>query len=285
MPRSIEEIQADIAKVKQEIALRDRYTQGFNQPRTSVGWGSYIVDGDRGLLDAYQGRESDWKKMMEQQEFQAAERALAQKFTAEQNALNRKNQMEVAKANKAEANDERKAAAEDRLAKLKITREQLKGQGHDTRDIDVDINRILKQYPDLTGDSTETPFDPKNTVEYKLGKYKAYDATHNSVEELEEAMNEIGNFDTPQAIELYVKLERERMKREKWDKSGESLKQEINAYNTSEGGLSTYLVNHGYSEIIVPNGYALVDPKGNTVKKANSKKGNQPSNPKWKSVK
>ncbi len=100
MPRSIEEIQADIAKVKQEIALRDRYTQGFNQPRTSVGWGSYIVDGDRGLLDAYQGRESDWKKMMEQQEFQAAERALAQKFTEAENQKNRDLQERIANLNK-----------------------------------------------------------------------------------------------------------------------------------------------------------------------------------------
>lgn len=259
MPRSVAEIQADIDRVKAQIAYNQKYSQGFAQPSTKVGWNSYIINNDRGLLDAYQARENAWKQ---------------QQAAADM-------QKELANINKGVADNDRRAAAEDRLAKLKITREQLKGQGHDTRDIDVDINRILTQYPDLAGNSEGTPFDTKNTVEYKLGKYKTYDASHNSVEELEEAMDEIGNFDTPQAIELYVKLERERIKREKWDKSGESLKQEINAYNTREGGLSTYLVNQGYKEIIVPNGYALVDPKGKIVK---PKKGNPPSNP-WKNVK
>lgn len=261
MPRSIAEIQADIDRVKAQIAYNQKYSQGFAQPSTKVGWNSYIINNDRGLLDQYQARENAWKQQM----------------------ANADLQMELARKNKEVAEDDKKEAAEDRLAKLKITREQLKGQGHDTRDIDIDINRILTQYPDLEGDLEETPFDPKNAVEYKVAKYKTYDASHNSVEELEEAMNEIGSFDTPQAIELYVKLERERLKREKWDKSGETLKQEINAYNTSEGGLSTYLVNQGYKEIIVPNGYALVDPNGKLVK-PKSKKGNLPAKP-WKSVK
>lgn len=70
MPRSIEEIQADIAKVKNEMALRDRYSQGFNQPSTKVGWNSYIINNDRGLLDQYQNREAAWRNMMAAQEAQ-----------------------------------------------------------------------------------------------------------------------------------------------------------------------------------------------------------------------
>lgn len=73
MPRSIDEIKRDIDKVKQEISSRNQYMQGFNQPQTRVGWGSYIVNNDRGLLDAYQAREDTWKKALQQQEFQAAE--------------------------------------------------------------------------------------------------------------------------------------------------------------------------------------------------------------------
>lgn len=269
MARSIEEIQADIARVKQRIASREQ--NQYRQPQSRAGWGSYIISGDRGMLDAYQNRENAWNTMMEQQMFQAEQNAKNRRLQEEQNALNRKNQLDVAKANKAASADDKRASAEDRLAKLKITKEQLKGQGHDTRDIDVDINRIITQYPDLAGDSTEAPFDPKGTAEYKLSKYKAYDASHNSVEELEEAMNEISDFDTPQAIELYVKLERERIKRDRWDKSDESLKREINAYNTRDGGLSQYLIGLNYTEKVVPGGYMLLDPKGKPVKKPKSK--------------
>ena len=60
MPRSVAEIQAEIAKVKQEIAARDMY----RQPQSQVGWGSYIVEGDRGMLDAYQNREDQYNKTL-----------------------------------------------------------------------------------------------------------------------------------------------------------------------------------------------------------------------------
>ena len=87
MPRSVAEIQAEIAKVKQEIATRDMY----RQPQSRVGWASYVGTGDRGLLDAYQNREDNYNKMMKQQQFQAAERALQQKFQEQENERNREN--------------------------------------------------------------------------------------------------------------------------------------------------------------------------------------------------
>lgn len=96
MPRSVEEIQNDIAKVKAEIALRNKYTQGFNQPQTKVGWGSYIVNNDRGLLDQYQNRENQWKNAIEQQLFQA-----------EQNRLSRESAEKIAGINKAIAEEEK----------------------------------------------------------------------------------------------------------------------------------------------------------------------------------
>lgn len=92
MGRSIEEIQADIARVKAEMALRNKYEQGFNQPQTRTGWSSYIVNGDRGLLDAYQNRENQWKNQMQQQDFQAKEAD-----------YNRKLQEKIAGMNKAAA--------------------------------------------------------------------------------------------------------------------------------------------------------------------------------------
>lgn len=103
MPRSVAEIQAEIARVKQEIAARDMY----RQPQTQVGWGSYIVEGDRGMLDAYQNREDQYNKLMKQQAFQAAEAALNRKFQEQENERNRQNALELALTNKSLANDEK----------------------------------------------------------------------------------------------------------------------------------------------------------------------------------
>lgn len=101
MPRSVAEIQAEIAKVKQEIAARDMY----RQPQSQVGWGSYIVEGDRGMLDAYQNREDQYNKMMKQQAFQAAEAALNRKFQEAEAAKNRQNALDIAKLNKSNDSD------------------------------------------------------------------------------------------------------------------------------------------------------------------------------------
>lgn len=103
MPRSVAEIQAEIAKVKQEIAARDMY----RQPQSQVGWATYVGTGDRGLLDAYQNREDQYNKMMKQQAFQAAEAALNRKFQEQENERNRQNALELALTNKSLANDEK----------------------------------------------------------------------------------------------------------------------------------------------------------------------------------
>lgn len=68
MPRSVAEIQADIDRVKAQIAYNQKYSQGFTQPSTKVGWNSYIINNDRGLLDQYQNRENAWRQQMAQQE-------------------------------------------------------------------------------------------------------------------------------------------------------------------------------------------------------------------------
>lgn len=85
MSRSIEEIDRDIAQVKAEIALKNKYEQGFNQPQTRVGWSSYIAAGDPNVLKMYQDRENAYKNMVKHQEFQAAE-----------NELNRQNAAKLA---------------------------------------------------------------------------------------------------------------------------------------------------------------------------------------------
>lgn len=116
MPRSVAEIQAEIAKVKQEIATRNMY----KQPQSRVGWATYVGTGDRGLLDAYQNREDQYNKMIKQQQFQAAEAALARKFQEAENERNRENAKAIAAMNKEDAASDKaiaraKAADKERL--------------------------------------------------------------------------------------------------------------------------------------------------------------------------
>lgn len=92
MSRSIEDIDKDIAQVKAEIALKNKYEQGFNQPQTHVGWSSYIAAGDPNVMKMYQDRENAYKNMMKQQEFQA-----------EQNELNRQNAEKLANMSRGSA--------------------------------------------------------------------------------------------------------------------------------------------------------------------------------------
>ena len=75
-------------------------------------------------------------------------------------------------------------------------------------------------------------------------------------------MNELSKYDTPEAINLYVKLERERIRRERMDKNGLTLQTEIDNFDPSTGDLSTYLTRAGYSTSISGNGYKLLDPNG-----------------------
>lgn len=62
MPRSIEEIKADIARVQAQIAEQKQVPQ----PKTNVGWASYIMNDDPHLLDMYQNAERQWNQMQEQ---------------------------------------------------------------------------------------------------------------------------------------------------------------------------------------------------------------------------
>lgn len=135
MPRSVAEIQADIAKVKQEIATRDMY----RQPQTQVGWASYVGTGDRGLLDAYQNREDQYNKMMKQQVFQAAEAALNRKLQEQENERNRKNAIEIAKLSKESASDD-KRKVEDRERDKNLLAAELAQAEYDDAISKVDVD-------------------------------------------------------------------------------------------------------------------------------------------------
>ena len=81
-------LNAHIDSLKKQIAERDaRKQEAMNtQPKTRVGWASYIIDNDRGLLDQYAVAERAWQTARQQNEYA---KELADKQRAEQAAYNR----------------------------------------------------------------------------------------------------------------------------------------------------------------------------------------------------
>lgn len=72
----------EIAKVKSMIAERQSKFEEVPQPKTRVGWASYIANNDRGMLDKYQDAERQWYNLKEQ-ERHAKELANAQRVQQE----------------------------------------------------------------------------------------------------------------------------------------------------------------------------------------------------------
>ena len=58
----------EIDKVKKQLADRQAKYESVPQPKTQVGWSSYIVNNDRGMLDKYQDAERDWYNKLKDQE-------------------------------------------------------------------------------------------------------------------------------------------------------------------------------------------------------------------------
>lgn len=58
----------EIDKVKKQLEARQSNYESVPQPKTQVGWSSYIVNNDRGMLDKYQDAERAWYNKMKDQE-------------------------------------------------------------------------------------------------------------------------------------------------------------------------------------------------------------------------
>lgn len=61
-------INKQIDEIKNKIALRKMQAESVPQPKTNVGWASYIMNDDRGLLDKYQDAERAWYNKLKDQE-------------------------------------------------------------------------------------------------------------------------------------------------------------------------------------------------------------------------
>lgn len=85
MYQELEELDKEIAKVKEQLAARQSKYEEVPQPKTQVGWSSYIVNNDRGMLDKYQDAERQWYNLKEQERHA---RELADKQRAQQDMMN-----------------------------------------------------------------------------------------------------------------------------------------------------------------------------------------------------
>ena len=65
--QELTKLEEDIAKVKSMIAQRQSRFEEVPQPKTRVGWASYIANNDRGMLDKYQDAERQWYNLKEQE--------------------------------------------------------------------------------------------------------------------------------------------------------------------------------------------------------------------------
>ena len=104
MPRSIAEIDNDIAKVKAEIALKNKYMNGYAAPTSNRGWGAYF-QGDRTVHQKALDDQTAWARALEQQEFQAAQADENRRLQEAEGEANRKNAREIASMNNSNIQD------------------------------------------------------------------------------------------------------------------------------------------------------------------------------------
>ena len=83
--QELAKLEEDIAKVKSMMAQRQSRFEEVPQPKTRIGWASYIANNDRGMLDKYQDAERQWYNLKEQERHA---KALADAQRAQQGLIN-----------------------------------------------------------------------------------------------------------------------------------------------------------------------------------------------------
>ena len=237
-------LNAHIDSLKKQIAERDaRKQEAMNaQPKTRVGWASYIIDNDRGLLDKYADAERLWYNKLKDQEH-AKELAKAQR--QEQRAIN--------------LNE-----ARDTLAKLQIMKDTAVQQGHDTREIDLQIASVYRDYPELSSNKVkEEEYDPRSSVEYVLADVEDID-DNNTQEEINEAIERISKYKTPNSIKMLNKLDKTLAKRIKKEGDKATYDNEVNAWRNG-GDTTKYLYNLGLETEFAGDKERLVNKKTGKV--------------------
>lgn len=250
-------LEADIAKVKKMIAERQTRFEEVPQPKTRVGWASYIANNDRGMLDKYQDAERQWYGKLKDQ---AHAKALADAQRKEQRAINLN-------------------TARDTLAKLQVMKDNASQQGHDTRDIDVQIASVYRDYPELNNRNVlSESYDPRKSVEYVLADVEDID-DNNTQEEIKAAIDRVGKFNTPNSIKTLNKLDKTLVKRIKKEESKEKYDSEVNNW-TNGGDTSAYLYNLGLETQFAGDKERLVNKKTGKIVAERTIKKRTPTSPK-----
>ena len=254
----------EIDKVKKQLEARQSNYESVPQPKTQVGWSSYIVNNDRGMLDKYQDAERAWYNKLKDQEH-AKELANAQR--QEQRAIN--------------LND-----ARDTLAKLQIMKDNAEQQGHDTREIELQMASVYRDYPELSiKEEVNKEYDPRNSVEYVLADVEDID-DNNTQEEINEAIERISKFNTPNSIKMLNKLDKTLAKRIKKEGDKATYDNEVNVW-INGGDTTKYLYNLGLETEFAGDKERLVNKKtGRVVAERNrnrpkSRPTTKPSKSKW----
>lgn len=232
----------EIDKVKKQLEARQAKYESVPQPKTQVGWSSYIVNNDRGMLDKYQDAERDWYNKLKDQEH-AKELANAQR--QEQRAIN--------------LNE-----ARDTLAKLQILKDNAEQQGHDTREIELQMASVYRDYPELSiKEVVPKEYDPRKSVEYVLADVEDID-DNNTQEEINEAIERISKFNTPNSIKMLNKLDKTLSKRIKKEGDKATYDNEVNGW-INGGDTTKYLYNLGLETQFADDKERLVNKKTGKV--------------------
>jgi len=240
----LSEIDAEIARLKQRIAEKRASDRFYNKPASTF---DYIISGDRSGLD----------------------RIAQQRMTEEQNNLNRANALILSKANDTKQKEANLFNIKKQVSTLLSEKNVLEAQGKPTNQIDSALNVIYEEYPEIKEAFANQPqpeYDPRDNPDYQLAKFSKVNSKNTTVEGIDEAIESLSKYRTPEVARRLAELDMERTLRVKADESGETLKNEIDAFNTSTGDLSDYLTNKKYTVKVTAGGYKLIDPKGNIVK-------------------
>lgn len=235
----IEELKSQIAadKAAHEYGAELYRSRYANDPRYRAGMIEYILSGDRSGLDSF-----------------------ASTIQAAQQRDLMERQMQAAKQESIDA-------AADRLTKLRIQKRNLASLGQDTSEVDVDIARIIKNYPDLDV-KVETPaYNPRGSVDYVLADVGSLNE-ESTVDELNKAIERVEGFNSPEAIKELNRLDKAKVKRIKMDEAKAKIDAAVGAWNGT--GLDDLLTNSGYKEEIRGDKIALI--KGDRIIKSVSRK-------------
>lgn len=258
--------------------LTDALTSDYdrNDPNADAGWASYIISGDRGILDSYQNREAQKAQLLKQQEFQAAEAALARKFQEAEAEKNRENAKVIAGMNKQTALEDKRDDAKLRLEKLAIAKSEAERVGGDTRQLDAEIKYLTDKYK--FDNPQNQQYDPRKNVDYVLAKHSEV-GKDNDLTSIDAAIDEVSKYQTPAAAKRLAELDKIRTARAKYEDALAHEKEFVNAWNGGE--LTDGLINLGYTTELAGNYIRLKNKNGKLIKRIRIKGSSSNSNNDW----